>query len=297
MSAAIVMEGLTKDYGRVLALSDLSLEVERGEILGFLGPNGAGKTTAIRILLDLIRATGGRASVMGYDSRRRSVDARSQVGYVPGDVRLPAHLRGDEILRRILRLRGRSVDARHLDQLVRRLGADFARPTGELSKGNRQAIALLLALADRPPVLVLDEPTGGLDPIRQHEVLTILAEEAAAGTAVFFSSHVLSEVEHVCDRVAVLRKGRLLTVDSVANITGMALQRFEVVFAGEPPAAGLETNGVRVLSAGPRGLVVEVEGEVDAFIKALAAHRVVSLRPVQTGLEDAVLHLYRNDAS
>jgi len=294
VSAAIVMEGLTKDYGPVLALSDLSLEVERGEILGFLGPNGAGKTTAIRILLDLIRETEGRASVMGYDSRRQSVAARSQVGYVPGDVRLPVHLRGDEILRRLARLRRRSIDAGRLEDLTRRLGADFTRRTGELSKGNRQAVALLLALADRPPVLVLDEPTGGLDPIRQHEVLAILAEEAAAGTAVFFSSHVLSEVEHVCERVAVLREGRLMTVDTVANITGRALQRFEVIFAGDAPADGPEAAGVRVLSRGGRSLVVEVEGEVDAFVKALAAHRVVSLHPVQTGLEDAVLHLYQD---
>ena len=295
MSAAIVMEGLTKDYGRVLALSDLSLEVQRGEILGFLGPNGAGKTTAIRILLDLIRATAGRASVMGHDSRRHSLAARAQVGYLPGDVRLPGHLRGDEILGRIARLRPRTIDARRLEDLTRRLGADLTRRTGELSKGNKQAVAILLALADRPPVLVLDEPTGGLDPIRQREVLGILAEEAAAGTAVFFSSHVLSEVEHVCERVAVLREGRLMAVDTVANITGRALQRFEVVFADDPPAGdGLDAAGVRVVSRGGRSVVVEVEGDVDAFVKALATHRVASLHPVQTGLEEAVLHLYRD---
>ncbi|MFP5450799.1 MAG: ABC transporter ATP-binding protein [Thermoleophilia bacterium] len=297
MGAAIVMEGLTKDYGRTLALSDLSLEVQRGEILGFLGPNGAGKTTAIRIVLDLIRATAGRASVMGHDCHRDSVAARAQVGYLPGDVHLPPNLRGDEFIRRLGALRPREIDPKRLEVLGRRLGADLTRRTGELSKGNKQAVALLAALADRPPVLILDEPTGGLDPIRQHEVLAILAEEASAGTAVFFSSHVLSEVEHACERVAVLRAGRLMAIDSVARITGSARQRFEVVFAGDGPPARLDAPGVTELSRTGRTLVVEVTGEADAFIKALAAHRVASLHAVQTGLEEAVLHLYRDGGS
>jgi ABC-2 type transport system ATP-binding protein len=295
LSAAIIMEGLTKDYGRTLALSDLSLEVEQGEILGFLGPNGAGKTTAIRIVLDLIRPSAGRASVMGHDCHRDSVAARAQVGYLPGDVHLPPNLRGDQFIRRIAALRPRPIDPARVEALGRRLGADLSRRTGELSKGNKQAVALLAALADRPPVLILDEPTGGLDPIRQHEVLAILAEEAAAGVAVFFSSHVLSEVEHVCERVAVLRAGRLMAVDSVARITGSARQRFEVVFAGDGPPGPLRAPGVTELSRTGRTVVVEVTGEVDGLIKALASHRVASLHAVQTGLEEAVLHLYREE--
>jgi ABC-2 type transport system ATP-binding protein len=292
---AIAMEGLTKDYGRTPALSDLTLRVERGEILGFLGPNGAGKTTAVRILLDLIRPTAGRAAIMGHDCRGESVAARSQVGYLAGDVTLPAHLRGDEIIRRVSRLRPRGIDGRRLEALAERLGAQLDRKIGELSKGNTQAIAILAALADRAPVLILDEPTAGLDPIRQHEVLAILAEEAARGTAVFFSSHVLSEVEHVCERVAVLRDGRLMAVDTVAEITGRARQRIEVVFSGDGAGAVAGAPGVREVSRAGRAVVFEITGEADAFIKALAAHRVASVRPVQTGLEEAILHLYRDD--
>ncbi|MEQ9093740.1 MAG: ABC transporter ATP-binding protein, partial [Miltoncostaeaceae bacterium] len=182
-------------------------------------------TTAIRILLDLIRPTAGRAEILGHDCQRDGPAARSAVGYLPGDVQLPSRLDGGFLLARAGAVRGRAADPARVAALTERLGADLGRRVGELSKGNRQAVAILLALAHRPRVLVMDEPTSGLDPIRQREVLTILREEAAGGVAVFFSSHILGEVEHACRRVAILRAGRLVALDEVAAIAGAARRR------------------------------------------------------------------------
>lgn len=289
---AIAFAGAGKDYGRVRALADLTLAVAPGEILGVLGPNGAGKTTAIRILLDLIRPTAGRASIMGHDCQADGRAARAAVGYLPGEVTLPGRLRGGELLARAGAVRGAGADPDRVAALSERLSADLTRPTRELSKGNRQALAILLALAHRPRVLIMDEPTSGLDPIRRREVLTLLGEEAAAGTAVFFSSHVLAEVEHACHRVAVLRAGRLIALDAVAAITGAARRRFEVVLHPPLPPAPLEAPGVREVARSGETLELELTGDADALIAALHPLRVRSLRSLQTGLEDAVLHLY-----
>lgn len=293
-SAAIAFTGVGKDYGRTRALSDLTLEVAPGETLGVLGPNGAGKTSAIRILLDLIRPTEGRAAILGHDCQRDGRAARAGVGYLPGDVHLPAHLDGRALLARMAAVRGRAAGPARVSTLTERLGADLGRRVGELSKGNRQAVAILLALAHRPPVLILDEPTSGLDPIRQREVLEILAEEAAAGAAVFFSSHLLTEVEHACRRVAVLRAGRLVALDTVAAITGSARHRYEVVLHRPLPPAPFTAPGVVEVARAGDALQLEVAGEAGALIAALAPLRVRSLRSLQTGLEDAVLHLYRD---
>ena len=206
MLPAIRTDGLTKRYGRVLALDGLALEVERGEVFGFLGPNGAGKTTTIRLLLDLIRPTAGRASILGHDCQRESLAARAQVGYLPGDLRLYDGLTARQHVALAARLRGARPDWRWVGELAERLGLDLDRKAGALSRGNKQKVGILLALFARPPVLILDEPTSGLDPLVQHAVHELLVEEARRGTAVFFSSHVMSEVERVCSRVAVLHR-------------------------------------------------------------------------------------------
>ena len=200
MDAAIRTEGLSKTYGdAVLALDGLDLEVERGEIFGFLGPNGAGKSTTIRLLLDLIRPTEGRAEILGRDCQRDSVEVRSLTGYLPGDVRLYDRLSGQRTVEFFASLRKRPVDGDRVTALAARLQLDLTRRAGVLSKGNRQKLALLLALLDQPPVLLLDEPTSGLDPLLQHTVWQILREEADQGATVFFSSHVMSEVEEICE--------------------------------------------------------------------------------------------------
>ncbi len=290
---AILTESLTKSYGATLALDRLDLRVEQGEIFGFLGPNGAGKTTAIRLLLDLIRPTAGRASVLGMDCQARSTAVRAAVGYLPGDVRLYPGLRGRDTVDLIAGLRDRPIDRSYVLDLARRFDLDLDRHVGAYSKGNRQKLGLLLAMLDRPPVLLLDEPTSGLDPIVQHVVWETLREEAARGTAVFFSSHVMGEVDQVCTRVGVLRAGRLVAVEQIAQLKGRALRHVEVSFAdGSPAAATFALPNVRELRRDPGTLEFEVTGEVGPLLKALAPYPVLDLRTEQPTLDEVLLKFY-----
>ena len=293
-AAAILTDALTKSYDQTLALDRLDLRVERGEIFGFLGPNGAGKTTAIRLLLDLIRPTSGRASVLGLDCQTHSDQVRELVGYLPGDVRLYPGLRGREMVDLIAGLRSRAVDFTYVRALNSQLAIELEHPISSYSKGNRQKLALLLALLDRPPVLLLDEPTSGLDPIIQHAVWEILREEARRGTAVFFSSHVMSEVEQVCERVGILRAGRLVAVEAVAGLKGRALRHVEANFAAAAPGAdAFKISGVRELRRGPSTVEFEVVGEIGPLLQALAPFRVLDLRTEQPTLEEVLLTYYR----
>src|SRR5579862_5626611 len=226
---AIETSGLSKTYGNsVRALVGLDLRVERGEVFGFLGPNGAGKSTTIRLLLDLIRPTSGRAALLGLDAQRSPVEAREQVGYLPGDLRLLDRLTGRAQLDSLVRLRGGEAPLR--GELCERFGAVLDRPIRELSKGNRQKLGLVQAFMHRPPLLILDEPTSGLDPLLQEEFRALVRETAADGRTVFLSSHSLDEVQHAADRVGIIRAGRLLDVDSVASLRERALRHVTVVF-------------------------------------------------------------------
>ncbi|HEY7562937.1 MAG TPA: ABC transporter ATP-binding protein [Gaiellaceae bacterium] len=290
---AIQAEGLTKSYGSSRGVVDLAFEVERGEVFGYLGPNGAGKTTTIRLLLDLIRPTRGRASVLGLDARRDSVEVRRHVGYVPGELALYPRLTGREHLSFYASLRG-GVDPRAVDDLVERLDLDLDRPVADLSKGNRQKIALAQALMHRPELLVLDEPTSGLDPLVQQEFYRLVRERTAAGGTVLLSSHVLSEVEHVADRVAIVREGRLVVVEDVAGLKARAVRRLVVHFAAPVAAEPLASlPGVRSVEADGTGLRFEVEGSLDTLVKAIAAHEVVDIVSHEPDLEEIFLSYYR----
>ena len=228
---AIETAGLSKTYGSsIQALSDLDLQVERGEVFGFLGPNGAGKSTTIRLLLDLIRPTSGRAALLGLDAQGQSVAARAQVGYLPGDLRLFDRLTGRAQLDSLARLRGGEMPLR--DELCERFGAVLDRPIRELSKGNRQKLGVVQAFMHRPPLLILDEPTSGLDPILQEEFRALLRETAGDGRTVFLSSHSLDEVQHSADRVGIIREGRLVGVDRVAELRERALRHVTILFSG-----------------------------------------------------------------
>ncbi len=292
MHPAIETEGLTKRYGPVLALDRLSLLVERGEVFGFLGPNGAGKTTTIRLLLDLIRPTAGRAAILGRDCQRESLAARAQVGYLPGDLRLYEGLTARDHLRLLGALRGAEFERAWVASLAERLELDLDRRVGALSKGNRQKVGVLLALAPRPPVLILDEPTSGLDPLIQHAVLDLLREEAERGTAVFFSSHVMSEVERICHRVAVLHRGRLLTVDSVDGLRERATRRVVVRFGGPVPAELEALPGVLACRANGNEAELELKGSFTPLLQVLARHQVEDLTAERPSLEDVVVRLY-----
>ena len=294
-SAAIEAFGLSKTYGRqVHALVDLDLRVERGEVFGYLGPNGAGKSTTIRLLLGLIRPTSGRATLHGLDTVREGVASRRSTGYLPGDLRLADRLTGSEQLDSLARLRG-AVDERLRDELCERLGVVLDRPIRQLSKGNRQKLGLVQAFMHRPELVVLDEPTGGLDPLLQAEVRALLRETAADGRTVFLSSHSLDEVQHVADRVGIIRSGRLVDVDSVESLRERSLRHVTLTFDAAVDVSELAgLDGVRVAAVdGPHVRLSAPETAMDALVKAAARHRVVDLVSQPADLEEIFLELYR----
>src|SRR3954449_8189711 len=236
---AILTRGLTKSYGPVQALRGVDLEVRRGEVFGFLGPNGAGKTTTIRCLLDLIRPSGGIMRVLGLDPQAEPLAVRARVGYLPGELRLDDNMTADEVLRFFNRLRGGRADPGHIRQLAERLALDLRTPVKNFSKGNKQKVGLVQALMHRPELLLLDEPTSGLDPLAQQEVHRLIAAARAEGATVFFSSHVLSEVQEVAERVAILRHGEVVEVAGTDELINRALRRVRVRFDRPPGVAPL----------------------------------------------------------
>lgn len=294
---AIETVGLSKTYGgKVRALVDLDLRVERGEVFGYLGPNGAGKSTTIRLLLDLIRPTAGRVSVLGLDTRADGVASRRSVGYLPGDLRLADRLTGHEQLESLARLR-RRVDETLRDELCERLGVVLDRPIRQLSRGNRQKIGIVQAFMHRPELVVLDEPTAGLDPLLQNEMRALLRETAAGGSTVFLSSHSLDEVQHVADRVGIIRSGRLVDVDAVESLRERSLRHVTITFA-EPidPSAFTSLDGVRVVSVdGPVVRLSAPETAMDALVKSASRHAIADLVSQPADLEEIFLELYRED--
>ena len=290
---AIRFERLAKSYGDVRALDGIDLEVPQGTVFGFLGPNGAGKTTAIRVLLDLIRPTAGRAELLGFDTQRDAVEVRRRCGYLPGELELYEGMTGRAFLDYVAALRGGRVDARERDTLIERLRLDPSRRIGALSKGNRQKVGVVQALMGRPEVVVLDEPTAGLDPLVQEEVEAILGEIVAEGRTVFFSSHVLAEVEAIAGSVAMLRAGRIVAVVDLAEERRLAPRRITVAFDEPVPAgafAGLD--GVRVVASGDRQATFESHDHMDALIKALARYPVRTLETHELSLEELFLSYY-----
>jgi ABC-2 type transport system ATP-binding protein len=293
---AIRIAGLVKHYGRVQAVNGIDLEVRRGEVFGFLGPNGAGKTTTIRCILDLLRPTSGLIQVQGLDPRRDGPTVRSLVAYMPGELRLPERPTGHQLVASIGRLRG-GFDPALKRQLAERLGLDLGRRLRELSSGNRRKVALLLAFLSNAPLLVLDEPTNGLDPLLQHEFLKMVREARDRGTTVFLSSHVLSEVQRVADRVAVVRAGRIVAQGTVGELRGRALVRVDAWFAGEPPRAALAAiPGLEQQVVDGRRLSAILTGPVQPLLTVFAEHPVEHLLVEEPGLEDAFLGLYEGGA-
>ncbi len=288
----IRIKGLVKRYGKIEAVRGIDLEVGRGEVFGFLGPNGAGKSTTIRCLLGLLRPTAGRIEALGRDSVRDGVALRRRLAYVPGELRLPERLSGSDLISSIARLRGGYAPGRR-DALAERLRLDLHRPIRDLSSGNRRKVALLLAFLFEVELLVLDEPTNGLDPLMQHEFAGLVHEAVAAGRTVFLSSHVLSEVQRVADRVAVLRAGEVVALGTVPELRGRARQRVEVWFAGEPPATELvAVPGLADPALDGRRFTATVSGSIQPLIELLASHPVETLLVEESDLEDAFLDLY-----
>jgi ABC-2 type transport system ATP-binding protein len=285
--------GLVKDYGRVRALDGVDLEVRRGEIHGFLGPNGSGKSTTIRVLLDLLRPTAGDVEVLGEDPRSGGPRLRARIGYLPGELHLRGRATAGRLLTDLARLRG-GAGLDRIDVLAERFGLDLDRPTRKLSKGNKQKVGVVQAFMHAPDLLILDEPTSGLDPLLQREFLDLVLEARAAGATVFMSSHVLSEVEDVADRVAIIRAGRIVDVDDVATLRRHAGQDIVLRFAGPVARAEfVDLPGVESVEVADHTVTCRLHGEPDALLKAAARHHVVGWAAQPRELEDLFLDFYR----
>jgi ABC-2 type transport system ATP-binding protein len=287
---ALRAEGLTKRYGDTLALDSLVLEVRPGEVYGYLGPNGAGKTTTIRLLLGLHRPNAGRGLLFGIDAWRDPVAAHRRVAYVAGEPFLWPALTSAETFAYLARLHG-SVDAAYRDALVNRFQLDTAKRVRALSKGNRQKVQLVAAFANRADLLVLDEPTNGLDPLMEVAFRETVLEAKARGQTVFLSSHILSEVEALCDRVGILRQGRLVDEGTLAELRHLSAQTLEVTFAGRAPELPA-IDGVHVVRAGENALRCEATGDLAPLLEALSRHPVVELESREPSLEEIFLHHY-----
>ena len=286
--------GLTKHYGEVVGIEDLDLVVEPGEVFGFLGPNGAGKTTTIRLLLDLIRPTRGQARLFGGPASDPT--SRTRVGYLPGELVLDPRMTGHQTLDFLAALQ--SVASPRRDEVCARLGlggGDLDRRTREYSRGMKQKLGLAAALQHDPDLLVLDEPTTGLDPLVREVVFEILIEAGRDGKTVFHSSHVLSEVDRTCTRVGVVRAGRLLDVKRVADIRRASVRRMVVRFAGSPPVDELRLPGVDIVEQHGNVVALRVGGELDPLLRVLARHSVDHLAFPEPSLEEAFVRLYRTD--
>jgi ABC-2 type transport system ATP-binding protein len=290
---AIRTEGLTKRYGPVVALDDLTFEVNRGEVLGYLGPNGAGKTTTIRLLLALARPSSGRAQIFGLDCTNRPADVHRHLTYVPGEASLWPSLTGAETLHLLERIHG-EVDTAYRAQLIQRFELDVDKKVRAYSKGNRQKVLLIGALMCRPDLLILDEPTSGLDPLMEQQFRLAVAEARERGQTVFLSSHMLSEVEALCDRVAILRQGRLVEMGSLDEMRHLSTLLVDVTFAGAVPDLSAVT-GVRSVRVDGKVAHLELAGSMNALVKALGCAEVVELRSREPSLEELFLSLYGDE--
>ncbi len=290
---AILTQALTKNYGRVQALRGVDLEVNQGEIFGFLGPNGAGKTTTIRCMLDLIRPNSGTLRLLGLNPQSDPVTVRAKVGYLPGELAFEGNVTVEGTLRYLASLRGNTMDWNFVRQLAERLELDLKPQFKNLSKGNKQKVGVVQALMHRPELLLLDEPTSGLDPLIQQEVLKLIREARTAGATVFFSSHILNEVEEMAERVAIIRKGVVVETAEVNSLMRRSVRRAHIHFEQAVEVNGLKNiQGVTILSRAATSINLQIEGGMDALIKSLAKYPVRDFETERPSLEEIFMAYY-----
>ena len=293
MTTAIQAKGLTKDYGSGHGIFDLDLSIGEGEVFGYLGPNGAGKTTTIKLLMGLIHATRGSATILGLDTDRDAVALKHKIGYVPGELPQFGGWRGSEIVAYIAGLRG-DIAAGEVEAVAKRLDLDLGRKYREYSHGNKQKLALLLGFAPKPALLILDEPTSGLDPLHQQEFYGLVRDARARGATILISSHVLSEVEHICDRVGIVREGHLATVGQLDQLAGMRAHRIEIVFAGPPPVELIRAiPGFEQVAVEDHRVSGMFRGDFEPLLAALASSRVTKFESREPSLEEIFLGFYK----
>ncbi len=291
---AIQISNLTKSYGRRRGIVDISLDVPKGSIYGFLGPNGAGKTTAIRSLLGFLKPSSGVATVAGYDVRRRSQDVRQNVGYLPGELRLFTHLTGVKTLKHLSSLRG--IDCRdEAAKLARILDLELNVKVRYYSRGMRQKLGLILALMHRPPVLILDEPTNSLDPLVQQQVYELLLEYAEGGGTVFFSSHIINEVERICDRVAIIREGRLVADDDISVLRQKSIQHIRLVLKEGSTLPDPLPEGVELVRREQEQVHLRVDGSAEIIRTLIVGLELEYLTIESPSLEEVFMKFYHGD--
>ncbi len=292
MSMVIQTENLTKDFGKVRAVSNVNLEVREGEVFGYLGPNGAGKSTTIRVLMDYIRATAGAASVFGLDSRAHSQEIKSRTAYLPGDIALYERMTGRQLITYFANLSG-GVDWLHVERLSDRLRCELYQPIRSLSRGNKQKIGLVQAFMHRTELIIMDEPSSGLDPLMQQEFYAIVEEVKAEGRTVFISSHIMPEVERICDRVGIIRRGEIVVVEDVDALKERAFHQMELHFSQPVPSeAFVDLPGVQDVTVEGSVVKCTVVGWPDALIKAAGRFEVTRLVSQEPHLEDVFLSYY-----
>jgi len=297
---AIATHNLTKTYRGSRGIRDVNLRVERGEIFGFLGPNGAGKSTTLRTLLGFLRPTSGRAEILGMDTQTRSVEIHRHLGNLPSEFSLEDRMSGAQMLRFFADLKRQDTALTHAHELAERLGADLDRPMRHLSRGNKQKIGIIQALFHQPDVIILDEPTSGLDPLVQDEFLTILKEARGRGQTIFFSSHILPEIERVADRVGIIRDGELVAVEDPAALTGRAFRYVRIQFREAPDAEAQRRfaalPGVEHLAADGKTLTFQAHGSMDDIIRLASQYHVDFFDAERPPLEEIFLTYYGSAA-
>lgn len=291
----LTIHGLSKSYGNFLAVNDVSLEVQPGEVFGFLGPNGAGKSTVIRTILNFMKPSSGTITAFGLDSVNDEVAIKHRIGYLAGDIALYSNMTGRQVLEYLTSL-GKNTDWEYVDQLTQNLRANLDRPIGDLSKGNKQKIGIIQAFMHKPDLLVLDEPTSGLDPLMKQVFYDMVHELQNQGKTFFVSSHDLTEVQKICDRAAFIREGKLIAIENIKNAEGLSLRRFVVTFKDSPntkPFKALKTTSE--VSADETRMRVTINGDINPFIKELSKHTIVDLDEQDIALEDIFMHYYEKE--
>jgi ABC-2 type transport system ATP-binding protein len=289
---AIETRGLSVYYGRQRGILDVDLRVEQGEVFGFLGPNGAGKTTTQRVLMDIIRPTAGEARMLGRDCQKDGAAVRERVGYLPGELSLYDSMKVDRFFKMYVSLQKSNADPGHWRTLSERLQLDTSRRIGQLSRGNRQKVGVVAAFMNKPDLLILDEPTTGLDPLVQQTVMELVREANQGGATVFFSSHILPEVQAVCDRVGIIREGTLVATERVEDLTRQQFKRVRMSFANTPPGDAFAQEGVTVLARDGQGVTLEIRQHLDRVMETAVQFGITDLETIPVSLEEIFMAYY-----